>query len=53
MPADHHALWINPEHTSQMYLGTDGGVYMSLDPGVTWLHLNTLPVSQFYHVASG
>ncbi len=48
--SDHHALWINPNMTSQMYLGTDGGVYMSLDQGVTWLHLNTLPVSQFYHV---
>lgn len=48
--SDHHALWINPNATSQMYLGTDGGVYMSLDQGVTWLHMNTLPVSQFYHV---
>lgn len=48
--SDHHALWINPKATNQLYLGTDGGVYMSLDQGVTWLHLNTLPVSQFYHV---
>ena len=48
--SDHHALWINPNTTNHMYLGTDGGVYMSLDQGVTWLHLNTLPVSQFYHV---
>lgn len=49
--SDHHALWINPNVTSQMYLGTDGGVYMSLDQGITWMHLNTLPVSQFYHVS--
>lgn len=48
--SDHHALWINPNNTSHLYLGTDGGVYMSLDQGVTWTHLNTLPVSQFYHV---
>ncbi|MFN0036532.1 MAG: WD40/YVTN/BNR-like repeat-containing protein [Saprospiraceae bacterium] len=48
--SDHHALWINPNSTNHMYLGTDGGVYMSLDQGVTWTHLNTLPVSQFYHV---
>jgi photosystem II stability/assembly factor-like uncharacterized protein len=48
--SDHHALWINPNNTHHMYLGTDGGVYMSLDHGVTWSHLNTLPVSQFYHV---
>ena len=31
--ADHHVLWINPANTSQMYLGTDGGVYMSVDRG--------------------
>jgi hypothetical protein len=24
--SDHHALWINPNNTAQMYLGTDGGV---------------------------
>lgn len=50
--SDHHALWINPNVTSQMYLGTDGGVYMSLDQGITWSHLNTLPVSQFYHASA-
>lgn len=48
--SDHHALWINPQNTHQMYLGTDGGVYTSLDRGITWSHLNTLPVSQLYHV---
>lgn len=48
--SDHHALWINPNATNQLYLGTDGGVYMSLDQGVTWSHLNTMPISQFYHV---
>jgi photosystem II stability/assembly factor-like uncharacterized protein len=48
--SDHHALWINPKNTQHMYLGTDGGVYMSIDRGVTWSHQNILPVSQFYHV---
>ena len=41
---------INPNYTSQMYLGTDGGVYMSNDRGATWIMLSSLPVSQFYHV---
>jgi photosystem II stability/assembly factor-like uncharacterized protein len=49
--SDMHALWINPKNTSQMYLGTDGGVYMSVDKGNNWLFLNNIPVSQFYHVA--
>jgi len=49
--SDHHALWINPNYTNQMYLGTDGGVYFSLDRGVTWMFVYNLPVGQFYHVA--
>ena len=48
--SDMHALWINPDNTSHMYLGTDGGVYMSMDRGNNWTFLNNLPVSQFYHV---
>jgi photosystem II stability/assembly factor-like uncharacterized protein len=49
--SDHHALWINPNNTNQMYLGTDGGVYVSLDRGATWTFNQSLPVGQFYHVA--
>ncbi|MEP6617248.1 MAG: hypothetical protein ABJA57_11740 [Ginsengibacter sp.] len=48
--SDHHALWVNPNYTNQMYLGTDGGVYMSNDRGATWIILASLPISQFYHV---
>ncbi|MES2702054.1 MAG: glycosyl hydrolase [Bacteroidota bacterium] len=50
--SDHHALWINPNYTNQMYLGTDGGVYYSLDRGATWMFVYNLPVGQFYHVAA-
>ncbi len=49
--SDMHALWINPNYTNQMYLGTDGGVYISLDRGATWMFVQNLPVGQFYHVA--
>lgn len=49
--ADHHALWINPKNPSQLLLGTDGGVYMSLDKGNNWRFIDNLPVGQFYHVA--
>ncbi|HLP19337.1 MAG TPA: hypothetical protein VK174_03515, partial [Chitinophagales bacterium] len=48
--SDMHALWINPKNTSHMYVGTDGGVYMSVDKGNTWIYLNSIPVSQLYHV---
>ena len=50
--SDMHALWINPNNTNHMYVGTDGGVYVSLDKGATWLFLHNLPVGQFYHVAT-
>ena len=49
--SDEHALWINPNNTNQLYLGTDGGVYISLDRGATWNFVQCLPVGQFYHVA--
>lgn len=49
--SDMHALWINPNNTNQLYVGTDGGVYYSLDKGATWTFVQSLPVGQFYHVA--
>lgn len=48
---DHHALWINPSNPSHLLLGTDGGLYQSLDKGNSWTFFWNLPVSQFYHVA--
>lgn len=50
--ADHHALWINPNNTNELWLGTDGGVYVSLDKGANWSYKHNLPVGQFYHVAT-
>ena len=49
--SDLHALWINPKNNSNMYLGTDGGLYTSYDKASTWVHSKNLPLSQFYHVA--
>ncbi|MCW3077229.1 MAG: glycosyl hydrolase [Bacteroidetes bacterium] len=49
--SDMHAIWINPLHTNIIYVGTDGGVYSSIDKGVTWRFNHNLPVGQFYHVS--
>jgi photosystem II stability/assembly factor-like uncharacterized protein len=49
--SDLHALWINPKNPYHMVLGTDGGVYFSVDRGAHWRHANGLPVSQFYVVS--
>ena len=48
--SDMHALWIDPKDNSHMYVGTDGGVYMSVDRGNNWHYLNSMPVAQLYHV---
>ncbi len=48
---DCHALWINPANNKHLILGTDGGIYISLDKGNTWRFVRSLPVSQFYHVS--
>ncbi len=49
---DLHALWINPKNNNNLYLGTDGGVYISNDKGVSWRIVRSLPLSQFYHVST-
>lgn len=47
--SDHHAIWINPNYTNQIWLGTDGGVFLSNDRGITWHFMQNLPVGQLYH----
>ena len=49
--ADHHALWINPQSPEQQILGTDGGLYLSWDRGVTWDHVQSIPLAQFYAIS--
>ncbi len=50
--SDVHALWIDPDDPEWMALGTDGGVYLSVDRGATWRAVQNLPVGQFYHVSA-
>jgi photosystem II stability/assembly factor-like uncharacterized protein len=48
---DFHAMWIDPNNSNNLMIGGDGGVGMSYDRSKTYVWLNNLPVSQFYHVA--
>jgi photosystem II stability/assembly factor-like uncharacterized protein len=48
---DHHAFYVSPNNNQRLYLGTDGGLYVSNDGGVTWRFTRSLPISQFYHVS--
>jgi photosystem II stability/assembly factor-like uncharacterized protein len=49
---DHHALWIDPNNTSRMINGNDGGATVSVDGGKNWTTQNNQPTAQFYHVAA-
>ena len=49
---DFHALWISPTDNRILYLGTDGGLYISVDKGNTWRMVRSLPLSQFYHISA-
>jgi len=48
---DQHDLWINPANGDHMLLGNDGGLHLSYDRGASWLHLNNLPIGEFYAVS--
>ena len=50
MHLDVHDIWIDPENPERVFLGNDGGLYVSLDRAKSWLHLNSLPIAEFYRV---
>lgn len=47
---DHHILWVDPSNTDHMLIGNDGGLYRSMDAGVTWVFFENLPLTQFYDI---
>lgn len=47
---DHHALVIDPADPDRLFLGNDGGLYVSHDGAATWDFLDHLDLGQFYHV---
>jgi len=49
--ADLHDMWIDPNDSNHLIVGCDGGVYVSRDKGQKWVHLNNMPIGQFYAVA--
>lgn len=51
MHADIHDIWFDPNDSQKMFVGTDGGVYRSMNMGTTLQIVECLPVSQFYHVS--
>lgn len=47
---DNHALWINPNNTNHLRIGSDGGVYESWDRAKNWTFKDNMPLTQFYKV---
>lgn len=48
---DYHAIWIDPNNAMHVLVGTDGGVYESVDQSNSFRMMRNLPVSQFYRVS--
>ena len=46
---DYHALWIDPNDSNRMILGSDQGVVVSVDDAKTWSSWYNQPTGQFYH----
>jgi photosystem II stability/assembly factor-like uncharacterized protein len=50
--ADHHAIAFHPTNPNTLFVGTDGGIYKSVNSGSLWTALNNgLAVTQFYYGA--
>src|SRR3984893_13425137 len=49
---DYHQIWIDPEDSANMALGTDQGATISLDRVQTWSTWYNQPTAQLYHVTT-
>jgi len=47
---DNHAMWIDPDDSEHVLIGSDGGLYESFDRGRTHNFFGNLPVTQFYKI---
>ena len=49
---DNHVLWIDPDNTSHLISGNDGGVYETWDKGLNWSFKANLPIAEIYKVST-
>lgn len=47
---DQSDLWINPANPDHLAAANDGGVYLSYDHGLSWMHYNNIPAGEFYDI---
>ena len=48
---DDHALWIDPDDTTHLLIGGDGGIYETFDSGSRWDFKQNLSLAQMYRVS--
>ena len=48
---DDHVLWISPEDSNRIIMGTDQGAVITLDGGKIWSSWYNQPTGQFYRVS--
>jgi photosystem II stability/assembly factor-like uncharacterized protein len=51
MFGDIRALWVDPDDPERLLVGSDGGVYQTLDSGRSIKHYANLPLGEIYAVA--
>ena len=49
---DYHRIWINPDDTNIMIIGSDQGATITVNGGATWSTWYNQPTAQFYHVSA-
>jgi len=47
---DNHVLWIDPQDSLRMILGSDQGATISMDGGASWSSWYNQPTAQIYHL---
>ncbi len=48
---DFQTMWIDPTNPRRMFVGDDGGLFITYDQGKTWEWFGNLPVGQFYQLS--
>ena len=48
----YHAMWLDPHNKGRYYTGSDGGLNLTHDDGVSSLRYNNINVTQYYDVAA-
>jgi photosystem II stability/assembly factor-like uncharacterized protein len=51
MFGDIRVIWVDPDDPERLLVGSDGGVYQTLDAGLTVKHYPNLPLGEVYAVA--